>query len=55
MKQYTKEQWQVIHDYLIEVIKNNWRCQHCKFYHNNICSFAYECVKNGFSYNEEEE
>lgn len=41
-----------LNDYLKVVIQNNYKCQHCKLYHekDNICFFASECVANDFTH-----
>lgn len=46
----TEVEIQAINDYLVEVVKNNYKCQHCILNHDGICFFAYECVKNSFKY-----
>lgn len=39
--------------FLAEVIKNSRKCSHCIFNHGGQCFFAYECIKNDWSfYNE---
>ncbi len=50
-REYTQETQDVLNEYLGEVIFNCDKCQNCSFYHDdNICFFAYECVKNNFNY-----
>lgn len=46
----TEVEIQAINDYLAEVIKNNYKCQHCILNRDGICFFAYECVKNDFKH-----
>ena len=37
--------------YLREVIKNDEKCKNCIFkYENNVCFFAYECIKNNHNH-----
>ena len=51
-----KTEYQILNDYLYEVVKNSHRCQHCKFYHDGeYCFFAYNCIKNDFNYYAEED
>lgn len=46
----------VLNDYLAEVVTNSSICQYCRYNHNNICFFAYNCIRKDFKYyNEEEE
>ncbi len=46
----------ILNDYLIEVIKHSYRCQHCERCHENeLCFFAYDCIKNDFYYYKEED
>lgn len=34
-------------EYLREVVKNDEKCKYCMLRHeDNICFFAYECIKN---------
>lgn len=48
---------QILNDYLKEVCKNSYHCQHCTFWHPNgeFCLFAYDCVKNDFNKMTEED
>ena len=45
----------IINNYLLEVVKNNYKCQHCSLCFNNTCFFAYDCIKKDFYYYEDEE
>ena len=45
----TKEYMQYLNEYLAEVIKNSYRCEHCVNNHD-FCFFAYECIKHDFEY-----
>ena len=41
----------VLNEYLEEVFKNSDKCKYCVFNHNEeFCFFAYECVKENFSF-----
>ena len=52
----TKKENKIINNYLLEVVKNSYKCQHCSMYHNNnICFFAYDCIKKDFYYYKEED
>ena len=44
-----------MNNYLIEVVKNNTKCQGCEFrFENNTCFFAYDCImKNQCHFREE--
>lgn len=55
-----EEEIKIINNYLLEVVKNNYKCQHCSLCHNdnnnnNICFFAYDCIKKDFYYYKEED
>jgi hypothetical protein len=46
----------ILNDYLIEVVKNSYKCQHCMMCHSdNTCFFAYDCIKKDFYYWREED
>nr|WP_318661129.1 hypothetical protein [uncultured Treponema sp.] len=40
----------ILSNYLREVIKNSYRCQHCSSCHGDTCFFAYVCIKKDFSF-----
>ena len=45
----TEKEIKIINNYLLEVVKNSYKCQHCSMCHNNnICLFAYNCIKKDF-------
>ena len=39
--------------FMNKVVSNNYKCQHCKFYHGNVnggfCLKAYKCLTTDFS------
>ena len=38
-------------EYFRETIKNNEKCKNCMLKHeDNVCFFAYECIKNNYCY-----
>lgn len=38
IKKMTEKEIKIINNYLLEVVKNNYKCQHCSMCHyNNIC------------------
>ena len=45
----------IINNYLLEVVKNNYKCQHCSLCLNNTCFFAYDCIKKDFYYYKDED
>jgi len=51
----TEKEIEIINNYLFEVVKNSYKCQHCFECHNNICFFAYDCIKRDFYYYKEED
>lgn len=44
-----------LNEYLVEVIRNSHKCTYCIYNHDGICFFAYECVKNDWSFYDEED
>lgn len=42
-----------LNKYLAEVIQNSHKCAHCIYNHDGICFFAYECIKNDWSFYDE--
>lgn len=51
---YTTEQCQALNDYLVKVVTNCSECKECCFRHkfeNEVaCFFAFDCLKNNFSF-----
>lgn len=49
----------ILEEYLKEVIKNSYHCQHCAFSHPDedgyFCYFAYACIKKDFYFQKEED
>lgn len=41
--------------FLAEVVERSHHCAHCIFKHSFGCFFAYECIKNEYSWYEENE
>ena len=52
--EYSDETLKAFNDYLLEAIKNNYKCAHCWLNHENQCFFAYECFKTDQSYYRED-
>ena len=57
MDKYNQCCLDTLNKYLSEVIKYSYRCAHCALYHpkENVCFFAYECIKNDFNHWTDEE
>ena len=55
----TEKEIKIINNYLLEVVKNSYKCQHCAhcfmYHNNNICFFAYDCIKKDFYCYKEED
>jgi len=49
------EKTKAIDNLLKEIIKNSYRCSHCKFNHDGRCFFAHPCLTNDFSHWQEED
>jgi len=51
----TKDEYQIVNDFIQKVMKKSWRCNHCALCYfpgtdETFCFFGYDCLTDDFSH-----